>query len=276
MANLAEIPATRAAPINLAAPDTSPAAIEAAVAYGLTSYKCALDSVAYTPARLSGAQVLEIGPGVNYAVAIGLSSSAASVTVADRWLPVWREDYHPAVYRGIANALAAEAREAEARAFYDAASAKHGGVVELERPAEALGLAEASIDLVLSNAVLEHLYDADAAIAEFARITKRGGWNLHQVDYRDHRDFSRPLEYLTLTTEEFRTLAEAEDYGFGCQLRAADHAAMFARHGFRVFGIYPNAYADDAYLADVTPRLATKINPEDLRITGALLLCERI
>jgi ubiquinone/menaquinone biosynthesis C-methylase UbiE len=59
-------------------------------------------------------------------------------------------------------------------------------------------LPDGSIDIHYSNATFEHLADIPASIAQLGRITKPGGVGFHQIDFRDHRNFDRPLDYLTI------------------------------------------------------------------------------
>lgn len=59
-----------------------------------------------------------------------------------------------------------------------------------------LPIKDACVDFAFSNAVLEHIKDPAAAIKEIARVLCPGGHTMHRVDLRDHRDFSKPLEFL--------------------------------------------------------------------------------
>jgi SAM-dependent methyltransferase len=69
----------------------------------------------------------------------------------------------------------------------------------LHCPAEHLAEATTErFDVTLSNAVLEHVFDPLRAAVNLHRVTAPGGIGFHQVDFRDHRDFTRPLEYLLL------------------------------------------------------------------------------
>jgi SAM-dependent methyltransferase len=65
-----------------------------------------------------------------------------------------------------------------------------------------------SFDLVLSFAVLEHVTDPEAAVAEMARSLKPGGLSLHTIVTQDHRSFSNIGGY---TPFSFRSY-EAEDW----------------------------------------------------------------
>ena len=56
----------------------------------------------------------------------------------------------------------------------------------LDRMWEDTTLPAASVDLIFSNSVLEHLRDPEAVMNESARILKSGGLMIHHVDFRDH------------------------------------------------------------------------------------------
>jgi ubiquinone/menaquinone biosynthesis C-methylase UbiE len=58
-----------------------------------------------------------------------------------------------------------------------------------------------TFNLVVSRAVLEHIYDIDSALDSMDRLLKPGGYMIHEVDLRDHGIFTRyglhPLTFLT-------------------------------------------------------------------------------
>ncbi|MHA1275040.1 MAG: class I SAM-dependent methyltransferase [Promethearchaeota archaeon] len=59
-----------------------------------------------------------------------------------------------------------------------------------------------AFDVIVSNAVLEHVDDLDKAFLEMDKILKPGGWMIHRIDLRDHEMFSgvklHPLTFLTV------------------------------------------------------------------------------
>ncbi|MFY9344403.1 MAG: methyltransferase domain-containing protein [Planctomycetota bacterium] len=115
------------------------------------------------------------------------------------------------------------------------AAGDRGGMPErlafLKRSAADTGLPDRSVDLVVTQSVLEHLSDVDAVFAELARITRPGGFGIHGVDTIDHRWYGRPdlhpLEFLTIASNE-RIVHESN------RLRLFEFEELFARHGFRV------------------------------------------
>jgi SAM-dependent methyltransferase len=64
-------------------------------------------------------------------------------------------------------------------------------------PAEKFFASHRGYDFILSNAVLEHLYDPLVALRVMADALAPGGAMVHIVDLRDHGNFSPPLHELS-------------------------------------------------------------------------------
>jgi SAM-dependent methyltransferase len=123
-------------------------------------------------------------------------------------------------------------------------------------PAENLWeVSTGSIDIVFSNAVLEHTESPAGMARELHRITRSGGYGIHQVDFRDHRDFSRPLEYLLLGADDFERMFAERHGECGRQIRHYEMRELFEEAGFKVAGFDANWIAKDGYLDDFLPRL---------------------
>jgi SAM-dependent methyltransferase len=84
------------------------------------------------------------------------------------------------------------------------------------------------MDLVFSTSALEHVRRPHAIAEKMFAILRSGGCALHSIDFRDHRDFSRPLEFLKLTAEEYQKF-DTEN-----RLRASDWLKIFEAVGFEV------------------------------------------
>jgi SAM-dependent methyltransferase len=92
-------------------------------------------------------------------------------------------------------------------------------------------LPEESVDVVVSNAFLEHVPDVDKAVESIARITKPGGYGVHIIDTIDHWFYgvpgAGPLDFLK--TEQDELLVH------GCnRIRPKEFVAIFERNGFEV------------------------------------------
>jgi SAM-dependent methyltransferase len=172
-----------------------------------------------TDDRLRGARVLEIGPGETLAVALHLIGAGASQVVAvDKFVPLQRSSFHQALYRTLTTSLEDEARGRVAAAVdlrdgvtFDArrVSYVYGQAIEDAAstfPAE-------SFDAIVSNAVLEEVYDLDRTLAALDRVLKPGGRQVHVIDLRDYGMFSKygyhPLEFLTVPDSVYRFMVES-------------------------------------------------------------------
>ena len=146
-----------------------------------------------TPASLRGMRVLEVGPGDNLGAAFLFAAYGATVCTADAYY----------VHREANDDLATASLLLKRRLHQtDDLSAEDvlGGIkthyrLPLEHAAEILP--QSSFDLVVSNAVLEHVYDLDLALASIDALLVPGGLHVHIVDLRDHGVFTPFLHELT-------------------------------------------------------------------------------
>ena len=90
--------------------------------------------------------------------------------------------------------------------------------------------ADASIDLVLSNSVLEHVTDMETLTWDLCRVLAPGGVMLHLVDYRDHF-FRYPYHHLLWSEAVWNRWLNPGDLP---RWRIRDHVECFQRHGLQV------------------------------------------
>jgi hypothetical protein len=275
--------------VNLRKLDNRPAAIEREVSHAIMVADGYLSQWAtFGPRRavssvdrpLEGLRVLELGPGTTLGVPVLLACAGAKVVVVDRFLAYWDNDFHPAF-------MARLLRRVDNRGprFGDPIRRllRHNAftpdVIEsFDIAAEELHSLGRTFDLVLSNAVLEHVQDIEITANNLSSATAPGGINFHQVDFRDHRDFNRPLEYLTLNKADFAVLRGTCFCECGCQWRASEVAATFEEAGFDVHTIV-NLKTSPEYLAEVRPRLEPEfaaLPDEELLATSAFFVLTRV
>lgn len=154
-------------------------------------------------AGLSGCTVLEIGPGPNLGVALHfLAAGASRVICVDKFVPFSFTDYHAAVYQSLHSDAVniPDRRVDENRIQYH-----YGELYDLK--------AYGSVDLIVSNAVIEEIYRLDEAFAHMKKLLKPGGRMVHKLDFTDYGLFSNfgyhPLEFLTVPDSIYRQMAEA-------------------------------------------------------------------
>jgi SAM-dependent methyltransferase len=251
-------------PVNQRKQNHSDEAIAAAADYafvvadGFISWWRAFGPIeARTAARpLAGVDVLELGPGPSLGTAVVLACAGARVTVADRFTATWDPAYHVPFYEAVLNRLTDRPGfDAEpVRQLLASASFAPQVVASHAVAAEELWRIGQRFDVVFSNATLEHVQDLQRASANLAAVTRTGGLGLHQVDLRDHRDFERPLEYLTVSAAEFTGIREAVGCECGGQWRTVDYCAAFREAGFDAEALV-NLRTSAEYAADLRPRL---------------------
>ena len=96
--------------------------------------------------------------------------------------------------------------------------------------AEELTLPESSVDLIFSFSVLEHVKDPEGVIRNMFRMLKPGGIVVHGIDLRDHFDFSKPLDFLMYTPEDYLAKTGATENRW----RASDFLDRFGAEGFEL------------------------------------------
>jgi SAM-dependent methyltransferase len=244
--------------VNWLKPDSSPVAIERDAMYALKIGSEYLELLRSRNRPVTGASVVELGPGHNYGSVLVLSCHGANVAVADRFPVPWDCDYHPNFYNALMdkfNALYPN-HDITPIARYVEGSGTGKEVRVIASPAEHLEeVADESIDIVLSNAVLEHAESPVDVARELFRITRPGGSGVHQIDFRDHRDFSRPLEYLLLGAGTFEAMFAERHGECGRQIRHYEMWHLFEMAGFSITEFDANWVAQDDYLDDFLPRL---------------------
>lgn len=242
---------------NLLRRETTDAAIAADVEYALGGVKYHDICREYGIDDLVGKSILELGPGPSCAWSLLLACRGADVSVVDPYPAAWDETYHSIFFSALGRRIDGMPGTdvMPIGNLLDDRDFSQRVIRRSDDPVEQLELPDEAFDLVFSNAVGEHFYDSAAAFGQLHRVTKPGGWGFHWIDFRDHRDFASPLEYLLMSDAEF-----AREFGLrrgeiGNRLRADEMAAIIECAGFEVVSRQPTIRADASYLGDFVPRL---------------------
>lgn len=232
---------------------------------------------------LADLQLLELGPGRHFGTPLVLHAFGARVAVLDKYLADWDEVYHPRFYRFMREALAEQLpnRDWSAVDRIIAAADHLPDIVAQDRTDLAhppSGYPDASFDVIVSNAVLEHVGDVPKTAAEMARLTRAGGINIHQVDFRDHRDFEHPLEFLTMADDAYQKLFDETMNGNGNRVRPENMGDDFRTVGFDVGRFDANIWAEADHIAAVRPRLQPQfaaLSDETLAVVSGRFFLKR-
>ncbi len=276
--------------------------VPASIAYTLGCFEDYLRYGGVEPGYLAGKHVIEVGPGDSLGVALCfLAHGAASVTTLDRFHPDRDQDLVARVHAGMLERLPEKGR-GRARAALEAfeCGATDGPLrclqrVSIERAARQLPAACA--DLIVSRAVLEHVYDLDAAWASMNTLLRPGGRMWHKVDLRAHGffDWFHPLRFLCFGDRAWERIASPDPtinrarrhvYSDLCA-RANVRTKVLVTHVLGRDEILPHVpdlvrgvhygEGDVALLAALRPRLAPRfrdLTDEELLVTGIFLTTE--
>jgi SAM-dependent methyltransferase len=198
---------------------------------------------------LRGKRVCEVGTGRTNAVGYGLiAAGSASAILLEPYIPydANRDDQlrlqHPALL------VADKNRVQRVTTFAEVPSS--------------------SIDLLLSNSVLEHVSDTRTFFNDCRRVLAPGGSMLHRVDYRDHF-FKYPYAFLTFSQ---KTWSHWLDPGDLPRWRLTDHLRDLADCGFSV-SVSDKQKMSDAF-EQIRPRLTERFSNSlaDVDVTFATLV----
>jgi SAM-dependent methyltransferase len=222
--------------------------------------------------------IVEIGPGSSLIpAALYASAGARHVYCVD----IFR---HPAILDALPYRTAFELAKLDADYFVRDANEiilkEEGGkatlnrdhITFLRRESFDTRLPDASVDYVFSMATIEHLNDPLQSILEWKRVLKPGGISAHIAALADHRDFSKPYEYLKLDPAAWRGRfgpGGAPLHEFVNQWRPVDFRRAFEQAGFEILEysteiksaynreqirtLYPNQGISDADWAQIAP-----------------------
>jgi SAM-dependent methyltransferase len=210
------------------------------------------EALAKAEEALSGKHVLEVGAGRTNAVGYGLvARGCRSVVMLEPFIDFDRTRDEAVRNANAALALIDPASVTRARNFSD---------VPL-----------ASVELVLSNSVLEHVSDLSAFFSGCLRVLSANGAMLHVVDYRDHF-FKYPYAFLTYSEATWNRWLNPGDLP---RWRVYDHIDAMHAAGFQVTILHQES--NSAEFEKVQPELDSAFRPkrDGLEVTRAILLARK-
>lgn len=153
--------------------------------------------------------VLEVGPGDNLGVALKfIAKGAQKIVCCDRFFSERDNNQQLEIYKALLESMNPDERERARQAIvisdhtFSFCNDKIDYVYGISVEEAYKHFPKQSFDLIVSRAVLEHIYDSDQAIKSMHKLLKDNGLLIHKVDLRDHKIFSgagmSELEFLTV------------------------------------------------------------------------------
>jgi len=225
--------------------------------------------LAHMPDYLRDKVLLEYGPGDLPGVALLMYAyGAEKVYCVDRFPLVALSEKNQRALAAMLAALPADARARAMAAFRG--SALDSNAVEYLVRADGLSGIDATIDLVFSRAVLEHVNDLDATFRDMANALRPGGRALHQVDLKSHGlHKANRLDFLTWRDSVWDLMYSGK--GFPNRHRVDRYRQAAASAGLATTALRPTELARQHEIDDVRPRLAPRFRAlpdEDLAWLG--------
>jgi hypothetical protein len=232
---------------------------------------------------LQGLKIFELGPGPSMSTAMVIAALGGIAYVRERNPILWEPKAHGDTAKKMLDVLrhSGEPFDPEplerclAQGAFDPA---HIVILNQERSVVASMLAGA-MDVTISTAVLEHVEDLEAELLFLHDISKNNSKSAHSVDFRDHYNNEKPLEFLILGDEDFLNSCEYR-YSRGSRVRFQQLQKIAESIGFRVDKVI-QAETDTDYLKEFIPRLRQsssryKDMPADwLKILSAVVCLEK-
>lgn len=229
---------------------------------------------------LSGKQVLEYGPGDVPGVALLMvAHGAESVTCVDRFPLLTLTPKNTEIMELLLDSLAGEARQRADGCFLEKGRPSSGfspRIRYLIRPSGLSGFRDA-VDLVISRAVLEHVDDLPATLADMYQALREGSVAVHEVDLKSHGLHRRnPLDFLTWPPHLWLWMYAHK--GVPNRLRVNHYREAITASGLNALLMRPTLLAEKKDMEEVRPYLALpfqNISDEDLAWLGFWMVLKK-
>jgi SAM-dependent methyltransferase len=169
-------------------------------------------------ASVAGKRVIELGPGATVGVPLLFAAdNAANVVGIDKFVRFQDGPYFKALYSRLRDSLNDDQKKAFDRAILLEPKPSLNPpvatyIAHRELPDCVQHLGADSFDLIVSNDVIEEIYDPTLYFEAQRQLLRPGGAMVHRIDLRDYGMFSKygfhPLEFLTVPDWVYRRMVE--------------------------------------------------------------------
>lgn len=182
--------------------------------------------------------IIELGPGDSIGIALlFLAHGAARVICYDRFKLITNIKKNTAIAKNILQILPDEQKQElqkiitfnkQGHVEWDSSRLKY-----LLQTKHLLQIEKSSVDLIVSNAVLEHVHDLENLFATMSYVMKPGGLMVHAADLGSHGlHYKTPLDFLAVPKRLWKLMTYFR--GAPNRARKSHYEYLAVRHGFDI------------------------------------------
>jgi SAM-dependent methyltransferase len=226
---------------------------------------------------LNGKNVCELGPGATLTVAFFfLAYGAQKVICFDRFPLFQNNQKNKLIADRLLETLSGEQRAnlQKAISFDDRGRITwdDSRLCYRHSKKETIAIEKETVDLLVSNAVLEHAGNLEGLFREMARIMKPGAVMVHAADLGPHQlSFNTPLDFLAIPEWQWKLMTSHR--GAPNRARKSHYERLLAKYGFEILKFEVTerfTQKDIDVIASRSPQLCEILSLEDLSCRSIL------
>jgi len=235
------------------------------------------------PSFLHGKTVCELGPGDTVTVALlFLAHGASRVICFDRFPLVQDKQKNKLIANRLLEILPEERKaylqknisfDAQRNITWD-----NSRLCYLHNKKETIAITEGTVDLVVSNAVLEHVSDLEGLFREMSRTMKPDALMVHAADLGPHQlYFNTPLDFLTIP--EWRWKLMTSHRGAPNRARKSHYEILLKKYCFKILKFEVTerfTQTDIDMITTRVPLLRETMSREDLSCRSILFSARKL
>jgi SAM-dependent methyltransferase len=130
-----------------------------------------------------------------------------------------------------------------------------------------------SCDLIISQAVMEHLPEIDIAYKMMYKLLKTDGYMSHQIDFKAHETAELWYGHYTYSKQVWKVIMHGRKYLINREPVSA-HIKAIENTGFKILKIVP-VYSEKLPIEMVARNIKSKFSEKDLSISSALIIARK-
>jgi len=226
--------------------------------------------------------VLELGPGDTLATALFfIAHGAKRVVCCDRFKLVVNSEKNTAIARQVLSMLPEQQRlRLETVLNFDScghARWNPAHIQYLHSKNDEIALEDISIDIIVSNAVLEHVQNPAELFAAMNRVLKPGGIMVHAADLKSHELYHKTdLDFLAIPELLWKWMTFYR--GAPNRLRKSNYERLLNRHDFKLdYFKITSSIANEKIKSfkKMHPKQASQFTDDDLSCGGFIFAARK-